>query len=165
MIARLRSLHRDDEAQAVVEFALTLPIFALLLLGLVEFGFLVNTKQELEGVARQGARTFALTGDGTAMVAAIDAAGRQLPGFAARTTLAVDVTTPDHPPTHALYAAGRLSGIAIPPGLAKRTEWVSVTVTYDFADPVQASVLGRHILPPSIPLATTAVARMETDQP
>lgn len=155
---------QDEDAQAVVELALALPLVALMLLGLLQFGFALNTRQQLEGVARQGARTFALTGDIDATREVIRVAGRQLAGFDGRATVQVAFD----PPTgggRALSAPGRLSGIALPPGLAKklRGHWVEIVVTYDFPNPVQATVGGSRILPAAIPLTTRAVARVEVD--
>lgn len=165
MIGKLRRLHGDDGAQAVVELALALPLVVLMLLGLLQFGFAMNTKQQLEGVARQGARTFALTGDIVAARDVIRVAGRQLADFEARATVQMNLDPPDKGLPRAFAANGRLNGIALPPGLAKkiRGHWIEVVVTYDFPNPVQAVVLGSRVLPPAIPLTTRSVARVEVD--
>lgn len=165
MIARIAQFAREDDAQAVVELALALPLVALMLLGLVQFGFALNTRQQLEGVARQGARTFALTGDVDAVRNVIRVAGRQLPAFDGRATVQLAFDPPAGGP-RALSAPGRVSGVSLPPGLAKKLRgyWVEVAVTYDFPNPVQATIGGSRILPAAIPLTTRAVARVEVDR-
>ena len=165
MIGRLLRWHRDDEAQAVVELAVALPLVALMLLGLLQFGFALNTKQQLEGVARQGARTFALTGDIVSAQDVLRLAGRQLSGFDTRATIEINVDPPDKSLPRAFSAKGRVNGITIPPGLAKKMRgyWVEVVVTYDFPNPVQATVFGSRVLPAAVPLTTRAVARVEVD--
>jgi Flp pilus assembly protein TadG len=165
MIRRLRALHRDDEAQAILELALALPLVVLMLLGLLQFGFVMNTKQQLEGVARQGARTFALTGDIVTAQDVLRVAGRQVRDFDTRATIEVNIDPPDTGLPRALSAKGRVNGISLPPGLAKKLRgyWVEVVVTYDFPNPVQATLFGSRILPAAIPLTTRAVARVEVD--
>lgn len=167
MIRALGRWHRDDEAQAIVELAVALPLVALMLLGLVTFGFVMNTKQQLEGVARQGARTFALTGDIVTTQDVLRVAGRQLQQFDSRATIQLNLDPPDRGSPRALEARGRVNGISLPPGLAKklRGHWVEVVVTYDFPNPVQATIFGSRILPAVIPLTTRAVARVEVDRP
>ncbi len=162
---RVARLVSREDGQAIVEFALALPIFVLLLLGLLQFGFVLNAKQQLEGVARQGARTFALTGDFDAALTAIRVSGRQLPGFATRTTLAFEVAPPGrrHAARH-LSVEGPLAAVTLPGGHARRGSWVRVSVTYAYANPVQATVLGRRVLPAAISLTTRAVARTEVDR-
>lgn len=164
MIRGLVRFAREDDGQAVVELAVALPLVALMLLGLLQFGFAVNARQQLEGVARQGARTFALTGELPTTQAVLRVAGRQLADFEQRATVQIAFDPPAGGP-RALSAPGRLSGIALPPGLAKKLRgyWVEVIVTYDFPNPVQATIFGSRVLPAAIPLATRAVARVEVD--
>lgn len=45
-------------AQSLVEFAIALPILLLLLLGMVEFGFMLNTYLSLQDAARAAARRY-----------------------------------------------------------------------------------------------------------
>lgn len=47
---------RGREGQALVEFALVLPILVVLLLGLIEFGFLLYNQQVITNASREGAR-------------------------------------------------------------------------------------------------------------
>lgn len=55
---------KTEEGAAAVEFALILPILALLIFGIIEFGFAFNTQISLTQAAREGVRLEALdTGD------------------------------------------------------------------------------------------------------
>jgi hypothetical protein len=51
---------RDERGQGLVEFALILPIFVLLLGGIIQFGFALNFWLDLQRVANQGARQAAV---------------------------------------------------------------------------------------------------------
>jgi Flp pilus assembly protein TadG len=53
---RMRVLRRDTKGQALVEFALILPILLLLILGVLEFGRAWNLAQMMSDVAREGTR-------------------------------------------------------------------------------------------------------------
>jgi Flp pilus assembly protein TadG len=48
---------RDDAGQALTEFVLALPILAVLLFGMVQFGSVLNEWVEVSNAARVGART------------------------------------------------------------------------------------------------------------
>lgn len=48
---RLFKLKRDEKGQSLVEFALILPILVLILLGIIEFGWLFNGKITLTSAA------------------------------------------------------------------------------------------------------------------
>lgn len=54
LLRRRRSA--EDEGAALVEFALVLPILALFMFGIVEFGLTLNDYQSLRQGAREGAR-------------------------------------------------------------------------------------------------------------
>lgn len=47
---------KRQEGQSIIEFALVLPLLLILLLGIVEFGFIFNTHVTLVHSAREGAR-------------------------------------------------------------------------------------------------------------
>jgi Flp pilus assembly pilin Flp len=85
-------LRRDERGQAVVEFALALPILLVVLIGLGTLGLVVNAKQQLEGVARHGARVFATTADLDQTFDALRLAGRQMERFSDLTTVSVSVS-------------------------------------------------------------------------
>ena len=56
MIGRLRRRHPTSPGQALVEFALVLPIFLLLLFGLIDVGRLVYVSNAFNQAAREAAR-------------------------------------------------------------------------------------------------------------
>jgi Flp pilus assembly protein TadG len=53
---KIRRLRRDSRGQALLEFALILPVLLLLVLGIVEFGRAWNLAQMMSDVAREGTR-------------------------------------------------------------------------------------------------------------
>ena len=55
-MSRLFPHRRSARGQALVEFALVLPIFAILLFGIIDFGRYVFTANALNNSAREGAR-------------------------------------------------------------------------------------------------------------
>jgi len=66
-----RRFRRSDRGVALVEFALVAPILFLLVLGIIEFGFLYNGYITLTGAAREGARIAVVGGDEDAIEAAV----------------------------------------------------------------------------------------------
>ena len=200
----MRRIVASDAGQAVVEFALVLPILLLVFLGLAQFGLILNAQQQLVDTARQGARTFALTADPAAAVAAVRLSGRQVSRFDELSQIAVEVSSVQQRrevTRHFFWTterqcrrflgfryscryvrvlrersveqireveevsmrfAGPLTSVPSAQGRAKRGEWATVTVTYAYPNPIQASIAGFR-LPATIPLATRAVARMEED--
>lgn len=63
-----RSARRAHRGAAMLELALTLPIFLTLTLGLIEFGRALMVQQMLTAAAREGARYASLPGIGNAVV-------------------------------------------------------------------------------------------------
>jgi hypothetical protein len=62
-LRRRRLIGRSGEAgQGLAEFALTLPIFVLLMMGVVEYGFLYNNILTVQYAARQGVSAAAQAG-------------------------------------------------------------------------------------------------------
>jgi Flp pilus assembly protein TadG len=59
-VSRPRIFRRED-GQAIVEFALVLPILMALLLGIVQFGIVFNNYETLTDAARVGARKAAVS--------------------------------------------------------------------------------------------------------
>lgn len=57
-----------SRGQGLVEFAVSVPVFVLLLFGMLEFGFAFSHNLTLEYATREGARTGAALGPGTANV-------------------------------------------------------------------------------------------------
>ena len=75
-LLRLRSRHeRTERGQGLVEFAMLVPVFMLLLLGLLEFGFVFDHTMTVSYATREGARSGAAFAQGNASVpcATIDA--------------------------------------------------------------------------------------------
>ena len=52
----------DDTGQAMVEFALVLPILLILVIGIIEFGRAWNAYQVITDAAREGARNMVVAG-------------------------------------------------------------------------------------------------------
>lgn len=59
---RKLKLFNGEKGQSLVEFALVLPVLMLILLGIIEFGWLFNAKITLTSAAREGARVYAIEG-------------------------------------------------------------------------------------------------------
>ena len=57
---RKRRLIKSENGQSLVEFALVLPVLLLILLGIVEFGWLFNAQISMTSAAREGARVLAV---------------------------------------------------------------------------------------------------------
>jgi Flp pilus assembly protein TadG len=75
----MRRIHAEDGA-AAVEFALVVPILILLVFGIIEFGFVFNQWLSVTHAAREGVRTYSLTGDATEGAAAGEASAPDLVG-------------------------------------------------------------------------------------
>jgi hypothetical protein len=55
----------NEDGQGLVEFSMLVPVFLLLLLGMLEFGFAFNHDLTLESATREGARAGAAAANGT----------------------------------------------------------------------------------------------------
>ena len=55
-LLRLRSRIRSERGAELIEFALTLPLLLLLVLGIIEFGFLFQEYEVVTNASREGAR-------------------------------------------------------------------------------------------------------------
>ena len=150
-----------ERGQAVVEFALVLPLILIFVLGMMQIGLLLNTRQQLADVARAGVRTYALTGDAKATYTAVGLALRQLPA-AASVTYEVTALFANGSGTGYNYFTGNTQLVTPRAPVAHRGDWVTVSVTYRYANPIQASV-GGFRLPPTFTLVESATARSEYD--
>lgn len=56
-----RTKIKDQRGQALVEMALALPILLLMVFGIIEFGRVYTAQLEINSIARQGARTAAVS--------------------------------------------------------------------------------------------------------
>jgi Flp pilus assembly protein TadG len=97
--------HKQEEGQAMVEFALVVPVLLTLVLGIIQFGILFNHSLTVADAVRAGARQGAVS--------------RTLPGGPAAATAAAEARVRS-------AAAGTLSDAADPAELV-------VTVTSTFA--------------------------------
>ena len=52
----LNEKRKDEEGQSMVEFALILPIFLLILCGIIDFGWMFYNQLALNNICREGAR-------------------------------------------------------------------------------------------------------------
>lgn len=101
----LRRYIENNRGQALVEFALAVPVLLLLAFGIMEFSLVIHQYMVVGGAAREGARSAALGGSDSAVTDAVKNSATGLDG--AKITVMV-VPTPE-----------RIQG-----------EAVSVTVTY-----------------------------------
>lgn len=85
---------REERGQALVEFAVVLPVLVLLLLGLMEFGRILHALLTVQNAAREGAR-LGITGatDGE-IEARVRQAAASLEGANDPARLTVEVTPP-----------------------------------------------------------------------
>lgn len=58
---RFHRLIRKEQGQAMTEFAIVLPLFAILLFGIIQFGIAFNNYLTLTDAVRAGARTAAVS--------------------------------------------------------------------------------------------------------
>lgn len=101
---------KNIKGQAVVEFAMILPILMLILLGILEFGRFYNAWLMVSQASREGARVAALGGTTTQVENRVD-----------------EVMT--------AYNLARLTVNITPLGARSRGDMVKVVVTYDI-DPI-----------------------------
>ncbi|MBC8014152.1 MAG: pilus assembly protein [Sporomusaceae bacterium] len=122
---------KDNRGQTLVEFALILPVLLLLVVGMMDFGLILNQQMIMAEAAREGARSAALGGNnGTVTTVARTAAG------------AIDIA--------------QLT-VTITPDLRIRGEAVTVRVT----NPVRITQLVRPFLPDGFVVQGTATMRVE----
>jgi Flp pilus assembly protein TadG len=127
---------REERGQAMTEFALVLPILALLIFGIIQFGIVFNNYLTVTDAARAGARSaiVALHAGASDGVAAGTAAAKKSADHLDKTKLGVNVS-------------------AVPNWSANSD--VKVTVSY----PYQVSLLG--VVIKSGTLSSTTVERIE----
>jgi Flp pilus assembly protein TadG len=63
---------RSNRGQTIVEFALILPVFTLLIAGMMEFGLIINQYLVVAEAAREGARSAALGGTDAQVTTVVD---------------------------------------------------------------------------------------------
>jgi Flp pilus assembly protein TadG len=134
-----RSCRRKRRGAAVVEFAVVVPVFFLLVFGMIEYGRLVMVQQVLTNAAREGARVGVMDG---ATQASVDTAVNNYL-TAAQITGGTTTVSPN-PPSSAAYGAS-----------------VTVSVSVGFN---QVSWLPSPMFLGGRTLTATSVMRRETNQ-
>ena len=89
--------NKNERGQAVVEFAVILPVLLLILFAILQFGVVFNNYIQVTAAAREGARKAAVSrtlGTSAAETAATTAAKNAAPGLTAGS---VNVTFPNSP--------------------------------------------------------------------
>lgn len=71
---KILNFKRNIEGQALVEFSLVLPILIALILGMIEFGWILNGKITLTSAAREGARVAVIYESGEKASGAVQSA-------------------------------------------------------------------------------------------
>lgn len=145
--------HRE-RGQAIVEFALILPLFVFLLCGLVQFGLVVNAALTVNDAAREGAREAAV------WIARDPAGWQQLVADDVATNLQGGglQTAPANYNPQPPYLTGDLIE-SYDPG----TNTVSVQVTYRYPDwvPLLPALLGQSPWDPQFVLKSTVTFLVE----
>ena len=151
MHRRWRSL-REERGQALVEFALVIPLLALIVLGVVKFGAVFANYSQLIDASRSSARQFAIErgqGDacGDAVARLVASAGSLKPSdMTAKLTIQGD-------PNVYTYSGGTASGTC--PTLVSGS-----AATVDVSYPCDLQILGTNYFP-SCTLKVTATERVE----
>lgn len=134
----------NDSGQAMVEFALVLPILLILVLGIFEFGRAWNAYQVLTDAAREGARV-AVVADGTNTATASDTVTKTVRNALGRASLIPDSAR-----------------ITFPTGLKTGTgQLATVNVTYPYNFTFLGPLLKWGTTQSNITLRTTFVMRNE----
>lgn len=124
---RVRKKFRGEDGQAMVEFALILPIFLLILCGIIDFGWLFYNQLSLNNACREGARYAVVnTAEGNGTQAIINHIENATTTVFANDGVRIDVeyTTPSDP------TAGDVT--------------VSMEADISFFTPVLSTVLGEE---------------------
>jgi Flp pilus assembly protein TadG len=150
MIRRRSNSPRNHRGQALVEFALILPVFVLLLVGILDFGRAVFAFNTLNNAAREGGRVAIV--DQTQAHIQARAAGRTDFLGVPPSNVTVDYRDPDDVAT-ANSCAGSPGQNSIVGCLAV----VRVTYDYNAATPILAQIIG------TIPLAGESMFRVESN--
>lgn len=90
---------RSDCGAAAVEFALVLPVLLIIVMGIIEFGIVLNAQVSVSAAAREGVRVMALQNNlDTAKETAISAAPSLNPELTVtQVTVSPNVCTPGSP--------------------------------------------------------------------
>ena len=147
----LRRQWKSERGAELIEFALILPMLLLIMLAIVDFGFMVQRYEVLTNAAREGARIAVLPGYTTADVKARVCAYVENGGVPA-----TGCPDPSNP-------AIQVNDVAIPMPVGAALEGKEVLVTYThaymFVGPIAGLLSGT--LTTSFPLTSVAIMRNE----
>jgi|LGVF01.2.fsa_nt_gb Flp pilus assembly protein TadG len=123
---------KSEKGQSLVEFALLIPLLILILMAIIEFGFMFNAYITISNASREGARLGSLGGSDAAVTERV-------------------ADTTDH------LNQGDMT-VTVTPALRSRGDMITVEVNYDYQliTPIIAAVLN-----PIIDLEVTTKMRVE----
>ena len=78
MLLLIRKITNNNRGQALVEFALMLPVLMLLIIGMMEFGLIINQYMVVTEAAREGARSAAVGNSNTTIISVTKIAASQI---------------------------------------------------------------------------------------
>ena len=120
----LSAARRDPRrGGAAVEFALVLPIFLLLVMGTVDYGYYFFSDQVMAGAAREGARAGSMVEPGSSAAAAVAAAHAYMSANGINCPGGVECVTPVNVTTYAVTG---------PTGNVLTMNKIQVTIRYAF---------------------------------
>lgn len=67
-----KKIYKGEDGQSIIEFALILPILLLILMGILEFGLMLNAYLSINNASRDGARYASVGSTDDSVVAAIE---------------------------------------------------------------------------------------------
>ena len=137
-ISRLR--RRDSRGSAAVEFALVLPVVLLLVLGIVDFGRMLNAQITVSAAAREGARWAALRLDTTTGVTVASRVTTASPGLAPAPTTAVLSSCPATP------AAGQNASVTVSATYTLLTPLRTISGLFGGGLPGSVTLTGRGVM-------------------
>ena len=131
----LRRLRRSESGAEVIEFALTLPLLLLVVLGIIEFGFVFQQYEVVTNAAREGARIASLSTYGpTDATRAANAEARVDDYLVAGGLDTANATVCVGPADDDTVCDGSVSATALP-GVASKCVW-TIQVKVEYSHPV-----------------------------
>ena len=76
----VKRIKKNERGAAIIEFALVLPLLLVLVIGLIEFGWIFNGWIILTGAAREGARTAITNQEEAIVIEMVDNHAADFPG-------------------------------------------------------------------------------------
>ncbi len=125
---------KDEKAQSMVEFAIIFPILLLILVGIIEFGFMFSGYLTLSNASREAARSISLGAGDVAAVQKVKDSAANLD----KTHIVVTIN-----PVEAIRKQGDLVTLTI-------------TYDYDFLTPFMEKIFGNNFI-----LKTETTMRVE----